>query len=199
MSYLLKYIRPIILAVSTVIAILVSNIQPIHQTYSFLALIYLYFSLLPSPLYSVFPTFPFRGLFIKARRSIGVSAFIFAGLHGYFSLVNVIGGLPGLQLLERAYAIKMSLGTVAFIILLFMASTSFDKTVAFWDLYGGKIFTVLFYLAGILIILHVYLIGPHFTNRFSPHSIIFFTALVILFSLEAIRFKKYLSNKKNEN
>ena len=133
MSYLLEYIRPIILAVSTVIAILVSNIQPIHQTYSFLALIYLYFSLLPSPLYSVFPTFPFRGLFIKARRSIGISAFAFAGLHGYYSLVNVIGGLPGLQLLEWTYAMEMSLGIFGIFFLTLLASTSLIKRLFFLD------------------------------------------------------------------
>lgn len=195
MTFLLRYIRVIILLVSVVVAILVSNIQPIHQTYSFLALVYLYFSLLPSPLYSVSPTFPFRGLFIKARRSIGVSAFAFSGLHGYFSFINVVGGLPGLKLLDRAYAVKMSLGTIAFIILLLMASTSFDKMVAFLGPTRWKNLHRFVYLAGVLIIFHVYLIGPHFANRFSPHSIIFFTALVILFLLEAIRFKKYFSSR----
>lgn len=195
MAYLLKYIRPIVLAVSTVIAILVSNIQPIHQTYSFLALIYLYCSLLPGPLYSVFPTFPFRGLFIKARRTIGVSAFMFAGLHGYFSFANVIGGLPGLKLLDRTYAMKMSLGSLAFFILTLMASTSFDKAVALLGPARWKNLHRFVYLAGVLIIFHVYLIGPHFANRFSPQSIIFLTSLVILFSLEAIRLKKYLSSR----
>ena len=195
MSYLLEYIRPIILAVSTVIAILVSNIQPIHQTYSFLALIYLYFSLLPGPLYSVFPTFPFRGLFIKARRSIGISAFAFAGLHGYYSLVNVIGGLPGLQLLEWTYAMEMSLGSLAFFILTLLASTSFDKAVVFLGPTRWKNLHRLVYLAGILIIFHAYLIGPHFANRFSPQSILLLSALAILLILEAIRFKKYLSNR----
>ena len=195
MAYLLKYIRPIILSVSTAIAILVSNIQPIHQTYSFLALGYLYLSLLPSPLYSVFPTFPFRGLFIKARRAIGVSVFLFSGLHGYFSLLNVIGGLPGLQLLSQSYAIKMSLGTFAFFILTLMASTSFDKAVALFGPTRWKNLHRFVYIAGILFIFHAYLIGPHFANRFSPHSVIFFTALVILFSLEGIRFKKYLSSR----
>lgn len=195
MTFLLRYIRVIILLVSGVVAIFASNIQPIHQTYSFLALIYLYFSLLASPLYSVFPTFPLRGLFIKARRSIGVSAFIFAGLHGYFSFINVIGGLSGLKYLDQNYAIKISLGSLAFIILLFMTSTSFDKAVALLGPTRWKTLHRFAYLAGVLIIMHVYLIGPHFANRFSPQSIIFFIALVILFLLEAIRFKKYLSSR----
>lgn len=195
MTFLLRYIRVIILLVSGVAAILASNIQPIHQTYSFLALIYLYFSLLPSPLYCVFPTFPLRGLFIKARRSIGVSAFIFASLHGYFSFINVIGGLSGLKYLDQNYAIKISLGSLAFIILLFMTSTSFDKAVALLGPTRWKTLHRFVYLAGVLIIMHVYLIGPHFANRFSPQSIIFFIALVVLFSLEAIRFKKYLSSR----
>jgi len=194
MTFLLRHIRTIVLLTSGVIALFVFPAQS-HQTFSFLALIYLYLSLLPSPLYSVSPEFPFRGLFIKARRSIGVSAFMFAGLHGYFSFINVIGGLPGLRLLDQAYAMKMSLGTFAFIILLFMASTSFDKAVAFLGPTRWKNLHRFVYLAGILIIFHVYLIGPHFTNRFSPQSIIFIIALAILFSLEAIRFKKYLSSR----
>ena len=195
MTFLLRHIRTIVLLISGIIFILASNIQPVHQTYSFLALIYLYLSLLPSPLYSVFPTLPFRGLFIKARRSIGVSAFIFSGLHGYFSFMNVIGGLPGLKLLDRSYAIKISLGSLAFFILSLMAATSFDKAVAFLGPRRWKKLHRFAYLAGILIIFHVYLIGPHFANRFSPQSIIFIIALAILFSLEAIRFKKYLSSR----
>ncbi|MBI4973708.1 ferric reductase-like transmembrane domain-containing protein [Candidatus Roizmanbacteria bacterium] len=195
MTFLLRHIRTIVLLISGIVATIASNIQPVHQTYSFLALIYLYISLLSSPLYSVFPTLPFRGLYIKARRSIGQSAFVFAGLHGYFSFINVVGGLHGLKLLDRSYALKMSLGTLAFIILSLMASTSFDKAVAFLGPTHWKNLHRLVYLAGVLIIFHVYLIGPHFANRFSPQSIIFFIALVILFSLEAIRFKKYLSSK----
>lgn len=194
MAYLLRYIRIIVLVVTGIIIILIPTTQS-HQTYSFLALIYLYLSLLPSPLYSVFPTFPFRGLFIKARRSIGVSAFIFAGLHGYFSFMNVIGGLPGLKLLDQVYAMEMSLGSFSFSILILMASTSFDKAVALLGPTRWKNLHRFVYLAGILIIFHVYLIGPHFVNRFSSQSIIFFTALVILFSLEAIRLKKYLSSR----
>ena len=195
MTFLLRHIRTIVLLISEIIFILASNIQPVHQTYSFLALIYLYLSLLPSPLYSVFPTLPFRGLFIKARRSIGVSAFIFSGLHGYFSFMNVIGGLPGLKLLDRSYAIKISLGSLAFFILSLMAATSFDKAVALLGPTRWKNLHRFVYLAGVLIIFHVYLIGPHFANRFSLQSIIFFIALAILFSLEAIRFKKYLSSR----
>lgn len=194
MAFLLRHIRKIVLLISGVMVIFVFPTQS-HQSFSFLALGYLYVSLLPGPLYSVFPTFPFRGLFIKARRTIGVSAFMFAGLHGYFSFVNVIGGLPGLKLLDRTYAIKMSLGSFAFIILTLMASTSFDKAVALLGPTRWKNLHRFVYLAGIFIIFHVYLIGPHFANRFSPQSIAFFTALVILLSLEAIRFKKYLSSR----
>lgn len=196
MTYLLRHIRGIILAISTLFAILVSRIQPVHLTYSFLALIYLYLSLLLSPLYSAFPTFPFRGLYIKARRSIGVSAFLFAGLHGYYSFMNAIGGIPGLTLLERSYVLKVSLGSSAFLILSLMAVTSFDKAVAFLGPVRWKNLHRFVYFAGVLIIFHVYLIGPHFANRFSPQAIIFATALVILFSLEAIRFKKYLSGRQ---
>jgi len=76
-----------------------------------------------------------------------------------------------------------------------MASTSFDKVVAFLGPARWKNLHRLIYLAGVLIILHVYLIGPHFADRLSPQSILFITALAILFTLEAIRFKKYLSSR----
>lgn len=194
MAFLLRHIRKIVLLISGVIVLFVFPTQS-HQSFSFLALGYLYVSLLPGPLYSVFPTFPFRGLFIKARRAIGVSAFMFAGLHGYFSFMNVIGGLPGIKLLEKSYAMKMSLGSFSFIILTLMASTSFDKAIALLGPTRWKNLHRFVYLAGILIIFHVYLIGPHFANRFSPQSIIFLTSLIILFSLEAIRLKKYFSSR----
>lgn len=194
MAFLLRHVRKIVLMISGVIIIFVFPSQS-HQAFSFFALGYLYVSLLPGSLYSVFPTLPFRGLYIKARRAIGVSAFMFAGLHGYFSLINVIGGLPGLQLLSQSYAIKMGLGSFAFIILSLMAMTSFDKAVALLGPARWKNLHRFVYLAGILIIFHVYLIGPHFANRFSPQSIIFLTALAILLLLEAIRVKKYLSSR----
>ena len=183
MIFIFRQIRIIILLVNGAIALFVLPTR-YHLTYSFLALIYLYLSLLPCPLYSALPSLPFKGLFIKARRAIGMSAFLFSGLHGYFSVINITG-----------ISLGVSLGSFAFIILFLMALTSFNKMIALLGPTRWKNLHRFVYLAGVFIMLHVYWVGPHFTDRFSAHSILFLIALVILFSLEAVRFKKYLSGR----
>lgn len=167
----------------------------LEQIYGFLSVVYLYIALLATPLTRFFPSLPFRGSFIKARRAIGISAFIFGLLHFAISFLGNLGGFSGLGFLDSKYLIGIGLGFVSLIILLLMASTSFDFIEEKLGFKTWKILHRLVYLAGLLIIIHVFWLGAHFTNLFGLVPQIFLAALVFLFILEAIRLDEYLKSK----
>src|ERR1700754_2695362 len=52
------------------------------QLFALTSVIYLYLSLLASPLFHSFPNLQIRPLYLKSRRALGVSAFYFGLLHG---------------------------------------------------------------------------------------------------------------------
>lgn len=165
------------------------------QLYGFAGLIFLYGSLLPSPLYAVFPRFPLRPLFIKARQATGVSAFLFGSLHGLLVIYKGLGGFSQLFLLPFNYLVPFLLSLVALVILSVLAITSphfISRPLGAW----WKPLHRFVYLAGFLILMHAFSIGTHFADYTNPLSLAVLLALVFLITLQAIRLGRFISAKQ---
>lgn len=165
------------------------------QYYALLSLLYIYLALLTSPLFTVFPNLPFRPTYILARKSLGVSAFWFAFLHGNIAFFLQLQGFNGLGFLGSKYLIAIGISFTALIILTIMAITSLDRIIAKLGNKKWKMIHRFIYLAGVLILIHALMLGTHFSDlsQLIPQLTIAFVSLLLL--LEAVRFDKYLNQK----
>ena len=162
------------------------------QAFGFLSLFYLYISLLISPLFVVFPSFPMREHIINFRRAIGVSAFFFALLHSSIAFFGQLGGLKGIFFLSNIYLIDLSLSATALIILTILALTSFDIVIDRMTFPKWKLLHRLVYVAGLLILIHTFMLGTHFQDLASITAEIGVVLLALLGILDAIRLDRYL-------
>lgn len=204
--FLLRFIRPIILTLSVIIAIYFyvtvtasipsADLQKIRliQVYALIAITYLYISLLVSPLYAVFPYLPWRGLMVRARRATGVSALFFALLHSSIAFFGTLGGFAGLSFLNSNYILSIGLGAIALTILLLMGLTSIDQAIRILGPNWKRLHRFV-YLASLLVLIHATLLGSHFADlsQFIPK--LMYSAAFLLFLLEVIRFDRYLLAK----
>lgn len=165
------------------------------QTYALAAVIYLYFTLMASPLVRIFPGFPFRSKYIKARRALGVSAFFFGLIHACFAFFGELGGFRALPFLNSTYLIAITLSSLALLILTLMALTSFDFAIDKLGFRKWKFLHRFVYLAGFFIIVHALMLGSSFTDLSGAIPQVFGTALAILLILESIRLDRYLVQK----
>lgn len=165
------------------------------QTYALIAVTYLYFALLASPLTRFFPFLPFRSQYIHARRAIGVSAFIFADLHMWNAFFGELGGFAGLQFLNLRYLTAISLGAISLTILSLMALTSTEWAVSKLSYARWKFLHRFVYLVAILTTIHALMLGSHFTDFSGWIPQIFSVTLAFLLILEAMRLDIYLVNK----
>lgn len=204
--FLLRFIRPLILSFSAIVAAYIyftattstmsADLQKIRlvQFYAFTAVSYIYISLLVTPLYTVFPNLPWRGFMVRARRATGVSALLFALLHASFAFFGTLGGFPGLSFLTTSYLLSISLGATALLILLAMGSTSLDIAIRKLGPNWKRLHRFI-YLAAMLIVIHATLLGTHFADLSQLIPKVFFGAVFFLMLLEAIRFDRYLAIK----
>ncbi len=204
--FLIKYIRHMVLTASFITAVVVYIILSLTfadtslriirlvEIYAFCAVIMLYLAMLASPLYAVFPNFPFRPYYIKARRAIGNSAFFFGLTHGTLAFFMLLGGFSGLGFLAPQYLLAIILSFTALLILTLMAATSFDYMVQKLGTKWKKLHRFV-YIAGLLVIIHTFLIGTHFQDLSGWIPQLFIGALVFLLLLESIRFDRFISNK----
>lgn len=171
------------------------QIVKLTEDYALLALLFLYLSLLPTPLYLVFPSLPYKEQWVKARRALGVSAFLFASLHAYCAFFDQLGGFAGLSFLSNTYLIAISLSATALLILCLMTLTSFDYMVRKLGKNWKRLHQWV-YVAGILVLIHALLLGTNFSDPAnSPIAQITFAAVAFLFILEAIRIDRGLANR----
>ncbi len=164
-----------------------------EQIFGFLSLFYWYAALIISPLNKVAKGQKWLPHVIFARRAIGVSAAYFALLHVSISLWGQLGGVGGLNLLPGRFIWALGFGFVALIVLLIMASTSLDKVISFMTFRRWKWLHRTGYAAGILVLLHIWIIGTHM--GYSIFKIIFFVMLSVLFGLEALRVARSLASR----
>lgn len=165
------------------------------QTYALVAVTYLYFALLASPLVRFFPSFPFRAKYIQARRALGVSAFFFGCLHAYYAFFKELGGFESLGFLNLKYLTAITLSTLALTILSLMALTSFDFIIDKLGFRNWKFLHRFVYVAGLLITVHALMLGSAFTDLSSAIPQVFGVALSLLLILEAVRLDRYFSSK----
>lgn len=206
MFFLLKYIRYIILTATIFLAILLysftvnqfTNLNvafvELSQNYATIAFGLIYLSLIITPIYFAFPKLPFKSVAIKSRRALGVSAFLFALLHTLLEFFKVFGGFSDLKYLQDIYLLAYLLGFVAFLVLAAMAATSFNYAVKKMGKYW-KILHRFIYLAGFLIVIHIFIIGSDFVNFFELESLMYLAALIFLLILEAFRVDAWFVRK----
>lgn len=165
----------------------------LQQILGLLAIMYWYVALLISPLQKRFATTSLMPYLIFSRRAIGVSAAYFALLHMLIALFGQIGGLAGVTLLPPRFLIAITLGFTALLILLAMAATSFDKAISFMTFPRWKFLHRFGYLAGILAMLHIWMIGTHM--GYPTLQLVAFVLLTTLFWLESSRLARFIVKK----
>lgn len=165
-----------------------------EQLFGYIAIIYWYCALLVTPLQNTFGDRSSIRYLVFCRRAIGVSAAYFATLHVAIGLWGQLGGLAGLALLPPHFLVAVILGFIAFVILAAMAVTSFDKIIKLMTFPRWKLLHRFGYLAGILAMLHIWMIGTHMS--YAPLQVVSFVLLVILFRLEAARLAGSLAKKR---
>lgn len=166
----------------------------LDRYYALISVTYLYFALLATPLTKLF-NLPFEAKYLKSRRAIGVSAFLFGALHSFFAFFGELGGFSGLGFLSSKYILAISLGAMGLLILFLMASTSFDFMIAKLTFPKWKVLHRFVYLAGVVTVIHALLLGSDFIQLSNLTPQIFLAALVILLSLEMLRLDQYLEVK----
>lgn len=172
-----------------------------QQVYGFLCLGFWYLALIISPIGHVIGKEKVSHLAF-ARRAIGVSAFYFAALHGAIALFGQLGGIANLVYLPDVFKWSLAFGAISLLILGLMAATSFDKVVKFMTFRKWKWLHRFVYAAGVLAVLHIWLIGTHLA--YSWVQIVSVVALAILLGLELFVVSKKLNEKyfklgKSEN
>jgi sulfoxide reductase heme-binding subunit YedZ len=156
-----------------------------------LAGIFLYLSLLPSPLYEVFPMLPGKVPFQRAKKALGISAFFFTLIYssfiGYLFSEGVLGDLTRWNLRDIVGMVTL-LG--AFLILGVLAVTSI-KAIKHRIRSWWKSLHRFVYLAGGLAAVHFALMIP---SRAKPSLFcgISFFLIELLLLIQWIRFDRFL-------
>jgi DMSO/TMAO reductase YedYZ heme-binding membrane subunit len=146
------------------------------------ALAALYTALVVGPLYKAFPGLPGSGTILKLRGGFGHVAFVLGFAHASVAFWGLLGGLSGWPFLGATYKTATLLSLIALLLLAILFVFSL----------GGYMQKVLVrfswlskvaYLAGLLVLVHVALIGSHFRN---VHSFIFMLSFLLLFLLAVL-------------
>lgn len=164
----------------------------IQQIFGLLCLVYWYVALVTSPLGYVFGKERMKWLTYN-RRAIGVSAFYFAFLHGVIALWGQLGGIGQLEYLPDIFKWSLTLGVAALVVLGVMAATSFDSIVRRMTFKRWKLLHRCVYGAGVLAILHIWLIGTHLA--YTHIQILSFVALGVLFGLELFKIVRTVNQR----
>jgi DMSO/TMAO reductase YedYZ heme-binding membrane subunit len=159
------------------------------------SLVFLYVSLMISPVLLLWPTFPYRAELKSARRAIGVAGWGFAAVHGIIGFFGQLGGFAGLPFLSQNYQIATLLGTVSLLILTALAATSTDWALRKLQFHRWKLLHRFVYLSTVLTVIHTLMMGTHFRDLSTWMPQIFFFFLSILIFLEIIRFALFVLSR----
>lgn len=206
MDFWIRSVRYIILSGSVILAGLVFlwvqyvfpesriRLARLDEIYALVAIAFLYITLLATPLTQAFPNLPFRAVYIKARRALGVSAFVFGLIHASISFFVLLGGFPGIFALEGNDFVAVFLGLAALLILSLLAATSMNFMVR---RLGSKWKPLhrLVYLAAVFILIHGTLLGTQLGNPLHPVAWIVYGAVAFLLVLEGLRVYRFFQKK----
>lgn len=165
----------------------------IEQSFGFVSFFLLYTAVLASPFTKVFPKLTINKQYLHARRAIGVLSFYYAFLHVYITFFSQLNGFAGLQYLNGQYSVSLVFGCIALAILAVLTMTSLDIAVKVLHFKNWKLLHRLVYFAGVAILIHVAIIGPHFTT-ITFTGVATYACLLFLVILEVIRIRKSLFN-----
>lgn len=166
----------------------------VQEVFGLLSVVLVYIAILLTPLSKLFDkTRPWLSRLLFARRAIGVSAAYFALLHTLIALFGQLGGPGGLALLPGLFLSAVVMGIVALVILLLMAATSFDAVIKVMTFRRWKWLHRFVYLAGGLIIVHIWLIGSHARQPWIAWAA--FAAIAVLLALESLRLGREVAAK----
>ena len=164
----------------------------LQQIMGLAALTYWYGALMISPLTYVLGKDRMRHITF-ARRAIGVSAAYFAILHLVISLWGQLGGPEELVRLPSLIQTSLAFGLVGIVVLIIMAATSFDVAVRFMTYKRWKLLHRTSYVAFILVVIHIWMIGTHLT--YQTVQWVSLGALLLLAGLESYRMLRKLDEK----
>lgn len=156
----------------------------LQQWFGLCCLLFLYSVLLITPLGYVLKA-EWLKLLKFSRRGLGVAAAYFAALHAGVSLAGQLGGFEQLRYLPPVFIWSLLAGTGAVLVLLVMAAASFDAVIRAMTFPRWKWLQRGVYVAGVLIIVHVWSIGTHLAYGWVQW--LAFAALTVLFGLECYR------------
>lgn len=161
------------------------------QAYGLTAFTLLYSTLLITPLCSVFAK---TRLFSTAQPALGIATLYFAMLHSSIAFFGQLGGFAGLPFLSNDYILAISASATAETILIIFIALAYDRLTGWLSPAIRKAFQHLLYFAGILILLHILLLGTHFQDLTSIASRLVYIGLAIFILLEAIRIDRWLKH-----
>lgn len=151
------------------------------RMYGLSALGFLFLVLSVGLIPAYFPALAINKLLFRASRGIGLSVFSFAVLHAVCGFIaNLDGTVSAIRFLSARNQIAIGCSSLALLILLAMAITSMDKVISWMTYPKWKFLHRFVHAAAVLILVHVYLIGSHFT--------VTTTTLPLLVSLTALTF-----------
>jgi len=162
--------------------------------FGLMAIVYWYIVLVLSPLSKLIGKREWLRQLLFARRALGVSVAYFALVHALLAVWGQLGGLPQLGLLPSIFQLSLWYGVVALGVLLLMAAASFDGVIRWMGFGRWKWLQRLGYGAGVLAILHIWLIGVH--AAVGAVAIPAGAALVVLGGLEALRIVRLLTESR---
>ena len=114
-------------------------------------------------------------------------------LHFSLTFWVQLGGVSAFKLLPQQFIVALVFGFVMLTILLLMALTSFDSVISYMTYRRWKWLHRSVYLGGVLIILHVWMIGTH--AAYGSVQLVATVLLAMLFALEAIRVGQQLADR----
>lgn len=155
----------------------------------------LYLSLLPSALNANFKDYFGKMWLVRNRKSMGITAFIFAAGHGFISFTKTVGGVEGLASSDQFFQITVILGMIAFDILLVLFATSSIFAMKKLGRHWKNVHRFV-YLGGLLIIAHITLIRIYYSDIFSLMTIVYILLFTSIMILQLRRFFKYISRTK---
>lgn len=169
----------------------------LNRYFGLFALVLLVLTLTPGLIRVYFPLFYFNKFLLTARRSLGLTTFYFAFIHGLLSLYLYFNLSPfTLFTFKFSYKIAAIFGIASLLLLGLMA---------FFDIpfllrkFGFKVWKSVhrtIYLAAILAIFHVFIRGTDFQNKMSLFPLTAAFALFIFFALEI--FATVIELRKND-
>lgn len=160
------------------------------QVLGFTAVAYLYIVLVAGPLRKLIPDNWLTSLLIENRKYLGLSAWLFALLHGINSFFTQLGGISGLQFLTTKFLFAVALGSISLLILCVMAGTSIEPIVKKLGFKNWKLVHKLIYICSLATLIHTLMLGSHFSDLSKTIPGIFHVGLIVLILLECLRFEK---------